>query len=216
MRATVVFALGVLASLTVSAQTTPPVRIQGGPPAAQGTAPTAPIAGTIEKWDGKMLTVKAATGDVTVAVGADAPVMTRKPGKLSDITPNTFLGTTTVPRNGRLEATEVHLFPESMRGAGEGHYPWQGEAGSMMTNGNVSTTTTGNVSSLAKGGTMKVAYKDGDKGTGEKEVYMPPDVSVTVIERVGVAALKPGVKITGQVQQNADGSVSATRLNVVP
>ena len=63
---------------------------------------------------------------------------------------------------------------------------------------------------------MKVAYKDGDKGKGEKDVYVPADVSVTAIERLSAAALKPGVKVNGQVQQNADGSVSATRLNIVP
>lgn len=211
MRAATWLASGLFGSMAVIA-----LAQAAAPPAGPPAANTAPIAGTIEQWDGKALTVKTASGNVTVSVGAEAPIMTRKPAKLSDIGPNTFLGTTTVPRNGRLEAIEVHLFPESMRGAGEGHYPWQGEPGSMMTNGAVTTMTNGSVSSIAKGGVMKVAYKDGDKGKGEKEVYVPADVSVTAIERLSAAALKPGVKINGQVQQNADGSVSATRLNIVP
>lgn len=214
MRAVAISAFAILGSAAVAlAQSSPPVRV---PPPATLATPTAALAGTVEKWDGKVLTVKAATGTVLVNVGGDFPVTTRKAAKLSDITPNTFLGTTTVPRNGRLEAIEIHIFPESMRGAGEGHYPWQGEPGSMMTNGNVNSVTNGNVTSLAKGGVMKVGYKDGDKGTGEKEVYVPADVEITVIERVGVAALKPGVRIAGQVKQNPDGSTSATRINVVP
>jgi cold shock CspA family protein len=211
MRASRMSVLGLMASFVLSA-----AAHAAAPPAGPPGANTAPIAGTIEKWDGKALTVKTASGPVTVKVGADAPIMTRKPAKLSDIGPNTFLGTTTVPRNGRLEAIEVHLFPESMRGAGEGHYPWQGEPGSMMTNGAVTTMTNGSVASIAKGGVMKVAYKDGDKGRGEKDVYVPADVSVTAIERLDASALKPGTKVNGQVQQNADGSVSATRLNIVP
>jgi hypothetical protein len=212
MRAATLLASALVGSMAISGL------VQAAAPPAAGAPPanTAPIAGTIEQWDGKALTVKTASGNVTVNVGADAPIMTRKPAKLSDIGPNTFLGTTTVPRNGRLEAIEVHLFPESMRGAGEGHYPWQGEPGSMMTNGAVTTMTNGSVASIASGGVMKVAYKDGDKGMGTKDVYVPADVSVTAIERLGAAALQPGVKINGQVQQNADGSVSATRLNVVP
>lgn len=211
MRAATWLASALLGSMVISGlvqAAAPP----GGAPAAN----TAPIAGTIEKWDGKALTVKTASGNVTVNVGAEAPIMSRKAAKLSDIGPNTFLGTTTVPRNGRLEAIEVHLFPESMRGAGEGHYPWQGEPGSMMTNGAVTTMTNGSVASIASGGVMKVAYKDGDKGMGTKDVYVPADVSVTAIERLSAAALKPGVKINGLVQQNADGSVSAARLNIVP
>lgn len=205
MRGLAVLATGVLAAVSFSA-------IAQNAPA--GAPPAVAVNGTVETWDGKTLTLKTATGNVSFAVPADAPVMTRKPGKLGEIGPNTFLGTTTVPRNGRLEAIEVHVFPESMRGAGEGHYPWQGEPGSMMTNGNVTTVTNGSVASIAEGGVMKVEYKDGDKGMGTKDVYVPKDVEVTVIERVGVAALKPGIRVGGQVRQNADGSASATRLNI--
>lgn len=205
MRAFASLAASVLLAVPViaSAQNAPP----GAPPAVA-------VNGTVESWDGKTLTLKTAAGNVSFGVPADAPVMTRKPGKLGDIAPNTFLGTTTVPRDGRLEAIEVHVFPESMRGAGEGHYPWQGEPGSMMTNGNVTAVTNGSVASIAEGGVMKVEYKDGDKGKGTKDVYVPKDVQVTFIGQVGVAALKPGIRVGGQVRQNADGSAQATRLNI--
>lgn len=205
MRAVASFAVGMLLTvpLIVSAQNAP-----------SGMPPTVPVNGTVESWDGKTLTLKAATGNVSFVVPADAPVITSKPASLKDIGPNTFLGTTTVPRNGRLEAIEVHVFPESMRGAGEGHYPWQGEPGSMMTNGNVTTVTNGNVASIAEGGVMKVEYKDGDKGRGTQDIHVPKDVQVTVIEQVGIGALKNGLRVAGQVRQNADGSASATFLNI--
>jgi len=208
MRNRVLIAAGIIlaaAAFTSSAQNAP-----------SGAPPTVAVNGTVESWDGKTLTLKTATGNVSFTVPADAPVMTRKPGKLGDIGPNTFLGTTTVPRNGRLESIEVHVFPESMRGAGEGHYPWQGEPGSMMTNGNVTTVTNGNVASIAEGGVMKVEYKDGDKGRGVQEIHVPKDVQITFIEQVGTAALRTGQRVTGQVRENADGSASATRLNIQP
>lgn len=205
MRGFAVLAAGVLfvVAFTASAQNAP-----------SGAPPTVAVTGTVENWDGKLLTLKTATGTASFAVPAGVPLMTRKPGKLSDIGPNTFLGTTTVPRNGRLESIEIHVFPESMRGAGEGHGPWQGQPGSMMTNGNVTQVTNGNVASIAEGGVMKVEYKDGDKGRGAQEIYVPKDVQVTFIEQVDTAALKKGARIAGQVRQNADGSASAVRLNL--
>ena len=75
---------------------------------------------------------------------------------LADITGNTFVGATAVKdRNGRWHATEVHLFPETMRGAGEGHYAWD-LPDSTMTNG----AATGIVAK-GRGGTMNVRHAGG-------------------------------------------------------
>jgi len=37
----------------------------------------------------------------------------------------------------------VHIFPESMRGTGEGHYDWDLKPQSRMTNANVEQTVAG-------------------------------------------------------------------------
>lgn len=183
------------------------------PAVAQNAAPAAPtarIAGTVEKVDGKQVTVKGEQGPVTFGVGPDTAIMTRVPARLADIGPDTFLGTTAVEKNGKLEATEIHIFPESMRGAGEGHRPMQAP-NTTMTNGNVTATmTNGSVSSIANGGVMKVAYKG-----GEKEVVVPAGVEITVIKPLDIAALKPGTKLTATVRQNADGSVTGTIVTIV-
>lgn len=194
-----------LASLPAAAQNSAPAAMPSAP-----AAPTARIAGTVEKSDGKTVTIKGEQGSVTFNIVADTAIMTRVPAKLSDIGPNTFLGTTAVEKNGRMEATEIHIFPESMRGAGEGHRPMQAP-NTTMTNGNVTATmTNGSVSSIANGGVMKVAYKG-----GEKEVTVPANVEITVIQPLPASALKPGTKLTGTVRQNPDGSASGTIITIV-
>lgn len=181
------------------------------PAAAQNAPPqTARFAGTIEKSDGKTVTVKTDQGPVTFNLVADTAIMERVPAKLADIGPNTFLGTTAVERAGRMVATEIHIFPESMRGAGEGHRPMEAP-NTTMTNGNVTATmTNGSVASIANGGVMKVAYKG-----GEKEVTVPADVEITLIKPLPASSLQPGTRLNGVVRQNADGSTSGTILTIV-
>ena len=92
----------------------------------------------------------------------------------SDITDNTFIGTTAVKdSNGRWQATEVHIFPEAMRGAGEGHYAWD-LPDSTMTNG----AATG-VATEGRGRTLNVRYAGGT-------------VDVDVTRRTEIVALTMG------------------------
>ena len=93
---------------------------------------------------------------------------------LADIKDNTFVGATAVKnRKGRWEATEVHIFPESMRGAGEGHYAWDLPE-STMTNG----AATG-VVAKGRGGSMRVHHAGGD-------------VDIDVTKRTAIVALTAG------------------------
>jgi hypothetical protein len=93
---------------------------------------------------------------------------------MADIADNTFIGTTAVKnRAGRWEATEVHIFPESMRGAGEGHYAWDLPE-STMTNG----AATG-VAAKGRGGSMTVRHAGGT-------------VEVDVTRRTEIVALTTG------------------------
>ena len=92
----------------------------------------------------------------------------------ADITDNTFIGTTAVKdRNGRWQATEVHIFPEAMRGAGEGHYAWD-LPDSTMTNGAATGTA-----AKGRGRTFNVRYAGGN-------------VDVDVTRRTAIVALTIG------------------------
>ena len=57
---------------------------------------------------------------------------------LADIKQGSYVGVTGMPQpDGSQKALEVHIFPEAMRGTGDGHRPWDLQASSTMTNGNV-------------------------------------------------------------------------------
>jgi hypothetical protein len=54
---------------------------------------------------------------------------------------------------------EVHVFAESLRGLGEGHYPWDLEgAPNMMTNANIAK-----VEEVGADRVLKLDYQDGEQ-----------------------------------------------------
>jgi hypothetical protein len=177
--------------------------------AAVAQAPANPpvrIRGTVEKIEGTNLTIKANNGQsMSVKLADNYTVMGVAKAGLADVSSGKFIGTTTVgERNGALVALEVHIFPENMRGTGEGHYDWDLRPESKMTNANVA-----NVTSMGKDRVLTVQYKG-----GEKKVLIPENaviVSFTPTER---SELKPGAKVFVNSQRQPDGSLIAPRVNV--
>src|ERR1700739_2354130 len=106
---------------------------------AQTTAPPTRIRGSIATVEGQIMTIATREGPkVDVTLNDPLTVVTVKKVDLASITPHTYVGIATrAGANGELLALEVLVFPEAMRGVGEGHYPWDLEPGSMMTNGTV-------------------------------------------------------------------------------
>src|SRR2546422_7657356 len=168
--------------------------------------PPVRIRGTVERIDRTHLIVKTNTGQsMNVKLADNFVVMGIAKASLSDIASGKFIGTTTVgERDGALVALEVHIFPENMRGTGEGHYDWDLRPTSKMTNANVA-----NVTSMGKDRVLTVQYKG-----GEKKVLVPEKaviVSFTPAER---SELKPGAKVFAVTQRQPDGSLTAARVNV--
>lgn len=164
------------------------------------------IRGTIEKLDGQVLTIKGNDGEMkTVALADNFVVIGISRVSIDDIGSGKFIGTTTVgERNGALVALEVHIFPENMRGTGEGHYDWDLRPTSKMTNGNVATVT-----SIGKDRVLDVQYKG-----GEKKVLVPDSAVIVSYSPVDRTALKRGAAVFVISQRQPDGSLSATRVNV--
>jgi len=86
---------------------------------------TVRLRGAIEGVDGKTYTVKTRDGQSVKVVLGDKPVFVAiVKSSMADIKPGTFVGVTALPESdGSLRAVEVHIFPEAMRGTGEGHRP---------------------------------------------------------------------------------------------
>jgi len=177
--------------------------------AAVAQAPANPpvrIRGTVERIDRTNLSVNANDGQsMNVKLADNFVVMGIAKASLADVASGKFIGTTTVgERAGALVALEVHIFPENMRGTGEGHYDWDLRPSSKMTNANVASVT-----SMGKDRVLTVQYKG-----GEKKVLVPEKaviVSFTPTER---SELKPGAKVFTVTQRQPDGSLTAARVNV--
>jgi hypothetical protein len=169
--------------------------------------PTIRVRGTIEQADRSTLVVKARGGNrLTVHVPESARIVAIVKGSLGDIIQGSFIGTTAVPQqDGSLRAIEVHVFPESMRGTGEGHRAWDLGPTTTMTNGTVAQSV-----ARVDGNLVTVKYRD-----GEKTVVVTPETSIVVYAPGDRSELEPGAKIfISAAAKQPDGSLQTERVNV--
>ena len=174
----------------------------------QSQPQTQRVKGTIEKADGNVLRVKTAEGaDARIALADNAMIVAVVKASMADVKEGTYLGSAAMPQpDGSQKALEVHIFPEQMRGTGEGHRPYAPVANSTMTNGAAAGATVTGVD----GGTMTVKFKG-----GEKKIVVPPGTPITRYEVGGKADLKPGAKFTVlAATKKADGTFETGRINV--
>jgi hypothetical protein len=173
---------------------------------AQQSPSPSRVRGTIESVDGDVLSVKSRSGeDVKLHMTGDMRVVGITKISLSDIKVGSFIGTTTVPGpDGMPTAVEVHVFPEDMRGTGEGSRPYDLRPNSTMTNATVTESVVGN-----DGHTLLVKYKD-----GEKKVVVTPDTAVVTYVPADKSDLKEGAKIIAFVKKLPDGSFETDRISV--
>jgi len=173
---------------------------------AQTTAPPTRIRGTIASVEGQTMTIATREGPkVDVTLNDPLTVVTVKKVELASLTPNTYVGIATrTGANGELQAIEVLVFPEAMRGAGEGHYAWDLEPGSMMTNG----TVTGAVEANA-GRELTLSFK----GSSNK-IVVPANVPIVTFAPAERADLKTGAPVMFGATKSAEGKFSAGRVTV--
>jgi hypothetical protein len=164
------------------------------------------VRGTIEGVDGDVLTVKSRSGeDVKLHMTGDIKVVGIIKISLAEIKVGSFIGATTVPGpDGAQNAVEVHVFPEAMRGTGEGSRPYDLRPNSTMTNATVAESVAGN-----DGHTLTVKYKD-----GEKQVVVGPDTPVVTYVPADKSDLKAGAKVIAFMKQLPDGSFETNRVSV--
>ena len=155
--------------------------------AAPVPAPTQRLRGTVQSFDGSTLVVTERSGEVLRLVLADNfSVSEVLPIALDAIQPGSFVGTAAMAgADGALRALEVLVFPEAARGSGEGHYPWDLQPGSTMTN-----ATVADMASQAKGRTLTLRYK-----SGEKILFVPEGVPVVTFKPADRSRLVAGAKV---------------------
>ena len=169
------------------------------------TTPTR-LRGTITAIDGKTVTIATREGQtVEVKLADNWVVALVAPLTLADIKQGSFVGIASLGTDADRTALEVLVFPEAMRGSNEGHYPWDLQPQSMMTNASVASVAT-----ASDGQTLKLEYKGG----GTQTIKVKPGTPVVTFQSGERSDAKPGAKVFVGAQKAADGTFTAARLNV--
>jgi hypothetical protein len=175
----------------------------GGAPALAQNPPVASARATIEtvSADGAGLSVRTRAGEErTVHLNEKTRVALVIPAMLGDVKPGTFIGVAALPGEGsELRAMEVHIFPEAMRGTGEGFRPFDLAPKSSMTNGNISARV-----DAATGPKLTVTYKG-----GEQTIVVDPKTPIVALAPGARTDLKPGAAIVARGAKQEDGSIDA-------
>jgi hypothetical protein len=164
------------------------------------------VRGTIDHIDGLTYVVKTRDGaELKVALADNPQIAGVVKASLSDIKQGSFVGVTAMPQaDGSQRALEVHIFPEAMRGTGEGHYPWDLRPQSTMTNANVEQIVT-----AVDGQTLMLKYKD-----GEKKMFVPVNTPIVGYAPADKSDLKPNAKVFILASKQPDGTLQGRAWRV--
>jgi hypothetical protein len=157
------------------------------------------VRGSVVSLDGSKLVVHAKDGtDVSINLADKLAVLAVVKASMADIKPGTFIGTATVTQpDSTLRSLEVVVFPENLRGFGEGHYPWDLGSKSMMTNATVASAV-----NSVDGQKVTVTYKG-----GEKKIDIPANVPIVALVPATVADITPGAIVFVPTERQSDSSL---------
>jgi hypothetical protein len=189
--------------------------------AAQTVNPDAPILlrGTVTSVSPTQLVLKSDTGAITVTISQPFHLYTRGPSDLAHVKESTFIGVTTVKQpDGSERATEIHVFPEELRGLGEGSRmmaPQASAAASRMTNGNVSASRMTNGTAQSRMSNGSVSSTNGSSlvvqyAGGSQNVTVPPNTPVTEL-KLSSKNVAVGDQLAVMAKKAADGSLTSDK-----
>jgi hypothetical protein len=168
---------------------------------AQAQSPNAfAFNGTVNSIDASTLSVTSEEGGPaeTLRLGPNWVVLQNRPASLADIKANDFIASAAVRKaDGKLHSTELRIFPDAMRGLGEGQRPMNDTQNQTMTNATVSGAAIVNGSNI-----ITVKFQG-----GESELILDPGVPVTAILPVDPSMVKAGARVRVQGTKTADGAV---------
>jgi len=183
------------------------------------------VRGVIERVDGAIYFVKTRDGaELRITLMDNGILVAIIKATLADIKPGLFVGSTGMPQpDGTQKAIEVHIFPEAMRGTGEGHRSMATMPGSTMTNatvagvsssaadtrGTMTNATVGSVGAAGQGRMLKLSYRG-----GEQTVFVSDKTPVVVVETGSRGSLTPGAHVIVYAQRDTTGDLAAQRISV--
>jgi hypothetical protein len=157
------------------------------------------LRGAVESVDGLTLTMKGRDGtSMSMKLPDGVAVRGLEKKTVADVKQGGFVGITAMPLpDGTQKAVEIHIFPEAMRGTGEGHQPWDLMPNSTMTNGNIDSAV-----AAVDGQQLVLKYKD-----GEKKFILPANVEVVMFVPGSTTDLKPGAMVFVAAKKLPDGTL---------
>lgn len=174
--------------------------------AALAQTPGTRLRGEVEAMSGSILTLKTVDGretKVTLAPGFSTGGVV--PAKASDVAKGSFIGVGAKPQpDGTLLAVQVLIFPEALRGTGEGHRPWGVLPDATMTNATVAETV-----SQVDGANLVLSYPG-----GEQKVAITPEATILMAAPAEANELKPGAQVAMTASRQTDGSYSTSRITI--
>ncbi len=182
-----------------------PACVQQPAPAPAPSPTTVRIRGTVDSLNQQTLVVNTrGGGKATIALASNYVVLAVVKRPLGSIKPGDYVASTSIKgADGKLRATEVHIFPENMRGTGEGQFPWDLYPNSLMTN-----ATVGKVTKTQNGGrVLTVTYKG-----QSSDVIVGPKVPVVGYVPGDSSLLKKGKTVFIVAQKYSDGSMTSGRV----
>ncbi|WP_119268937.1 DUF5666 domain-containing protein [Taklimakanibacter deserti] len=177
------------------------VGLSGLPVEAQQT--NVGVQGTVESLDSKVLHLRGPKGgEVSVALDSKTAVFIRQPSSLDAIKVGDYVASAAVKgADGKLRSKELRIFPEALRGIGEGQRPMKAPD-TLMTNASVSK-----VMAVPEGRVIKVEYNN-----GTAELIVGPEVPIIALVAADMGALKAGTKVFILGTKSQDGTIQATRI----
>ena len=166
------------------------------------------------------LVVATSNGNVHVVVQSPLHVFQRANSDLSHVTAKSFVGVTSVKQQDGSElATEIHIFPEELRGTGEGSYLMtppgaKDKSRSTMTNGTVKASpASGDAPRMTNGAvaTTGAGKLTVDYHGGSQTITVPSNVPVTALAPAA-AKLEAGAQVVVLAKKSADGSMTASSV----
>jgi len=172
-------------------------------PMAQADTKPHRVHGTIDQVDSSSLELTTREGDkMTFKLLPTTGVIGLTKTTTADIKPGSYVGTAAFPQDdGTLKALEVHIFPPSMVGTGEGQRPWDEGKNSSMTNGMVGDVVGNDGHSF----TIKFDGK-------QTKVTVPDNAPVVMMEPGNRQMLTPGAQVIVFVAP--DDAQTAARVTV--
>jgi hypothetical protein len=168
--------------------------------------PASRLRGTIERVSENAVTILTRNGQhQAVQIGPDTKIGALRLLAIGDLKSGDYIGTAALKEsNGHLKALEVMVFPEALRGIGEGQHAWDQGPESSMTN-----ATVAEVAANPNGRTLQLKYKG-----GETAVDVPPDAPIVTPIPGDRGLLIPGKAVVAFVRKGADGAWMAANLTV--